>query len=175
VLILGVAIVILGILLYTSKVRAKSETPDAVSRAKDILEEAGIPETLEINPTQPVASLKVPVDTKLIEQIGVTVEVPTTAYVRDQLAKAALTGDISGGMSEAVFEEYFQKPQVEALGLTMTEIPTYSAVCDKVNLELGGSYVNGVLTPPRGWTGSITEWSRYIQKVGLEKYNELKG
>ena len=197
-IVLGVLVVLLGILLYASKVKAEPKAldepelkipdaverakeilegagiPDAVERAKEVLEEARIPETLDIEPPQPVAPLKVPMETKVIKQINVEVKVPTIAYVKEQIAKAALTGDISGGMSEKVFEEYFQKPAAEAIGLTMPEVPSYSAVCDKVNLELGGKYVSGILTAPSGWTGSITEWSRYVQKVGLEKYNELK-
>jgi hypothetical protein len=33
-----------------------------------------------------------------------------------------------------------------------------------LNTQLGGSYVNGKLTPPSSWTGSVTEWSAYVRK-----------
>jgi hypothetical protein len=36
------------------------------------------------------------------------------------------------------------------------------ALYHEINAEQGGSFVNGVLTPPSWWTGSVTEWSRYI-------------
>lgn len=41
---------------------------------------------------------------------------------------------------------------------------TYWEFAEQVNIDLGGNYVNGVLTPPSWWTGSITQWSRYVQE-----------
>ncbi|GAI96766.1 unnamed protein product [marine sediment metagenome] len=41
---------------------------------------------------------------------------------------------------------------------------------DKVNIELGGSYVAGVLTPPPDWVGSVTEWSRHVQIEAAKRY-----
>lgn len=150
--ILGVLVVLFGILLYAAE--AKVEPP--------------------VDPDLLVAPLGIPMETKTIEQLGVTVEVPATAWVKDQIAKAALTGDISGGMSEEVFEEYFQKPYCEAIGITVTDIPTLQRIAEEVNLKLGGSYVNGILTPPLGWTGTVTDWSRYVQKVALQTFDEQK-
>lgn len=190
-LIVGILIVVIGLLLYFLKGKEVEAdglvpstpytTPDAMEAARVLLEGAGVvvpptapPKVSITDPDAPIAPIEIPMETKVIEQIGVEVEVPTITYVEQQIAKAALTGDISGGMSEEVFEEYFQKPAAEAIGLTMAEIPTYSAVADKVNLELGGRYINGILTPPSGWVGSTTEWSRYVQQVALQKYNELK-
>lgn len=51
------------------------------------------------------------------------------------------------------------------LGITATELPAYQESALQINRELGGSYVNGVLTAPAWWTGSITEWSRHVQEV----------
>ena len=38
-----------------------------------------------------------------------------------------------------------------------------------INIQLGGSYVSGVLTPPASWTGSTTEWSRHIRDVAANR------
>ena len=40
----------------------------------------------------------------------------------------------------------------------------------EVNIELGGSYVAGVLTAPPDWPGSITEWSRHAQIEAAKRY-----
>lgn len=40
----------------------------------------------------------------------------------------------------------------------------------KVNIDLGGSYINGALTPPAGWVGSVTEWSRHVQAETLKRW-----
>lgn len=41
---------------------------------------------------------------------------------------------------------------------------TYWEFVLEVNKQLGGSYVNGMLTPPNIWTQSVTAWSRYVQQ-----------
>lgn len=61
------------------------------------------------------------------------------------------------------------------LGITRAELPTYQEFALTVNIGLGGSYVNGVLTPPASWTGSVTEWSRYVQRVTNIRYHEMYG
>ncbi len=43
-------------------------------------------------------------------------------------------------------------------------IGTYNDFALEVNIELGGRYVNGVLTPPASWSGSVTQWSRHVQE-----------
>lgn len=40
----------------------------------------------------------------------------------------------------------------------------------KVNIDLGGSYVAGILTPPPDWVGSVTEWSRHVQAETLKRW-----
>ena len=151
---IGLVIALLGILLWSSssKVSALPDTPivdlGAVDEAKLILEGSGITVPESIDPSQPKNPLVVPTKTVVVEQIGVTLTVPTGIETKEQMNAR--------------------------LGLKASEIPTYSTICDQVNLELGGSYVKGVLTPPKGWSGSVTEWSRYVQQVGLQRYNELK-
>ena len=46
---------------------------------------------------------------------------------------------------------------------------TYQEYVDQVNLELGGSYVNGVLTPPSWWTAGVTQWSRHVQEEAAKR------
>ena len=63
--------------------------------------------------------------------------------------------------------------QLEVIGITELELPSYIQFAEQVNVELGGSYVGGLLTPPAGWTGSVTEWSRHVQAVTQERYQQL--
>ena len=58
-----------------------------------------------------------------------------------------------------------------------TEIPTappaalsLQEIALQVNLELGGSYVAGVLSPPPSWTGTVTEWSKHVQDIAWQRY-----
>ena len=118
-LVFGVIIVILGlVLLFSHKAKAAPTTTPPISpvkEAKILLEGAGV-----TVPEQPVGLLTPRTETKVIEQLGVEVQTDSTAYVQQQLARAALAGDISGGIPEDVFEEYFQKPAAEAIGLTIS-------------------------------------------------------
>lgn len=78
-------------------------------------------------------------------------------------------------------EEYIEDPQtaeqkqLDELGITKDELPTYQEFALQVNRELGGSYVAGYLTPPAYWTKSVTEWSRYVQQVTYERWHQLYG
>lgn len=83
--------------------------------------------------------------------------------------------------TEEAVAQYIEDPQtveeaqLEALGITKDELPTYQDFALQINEELGGSYVAGVLTPPASWTGSVTEWSRYIQQVTNVRWHQLYG
>jgi len=63
---------------------------------------------------------------------------------------------------------------IEALAPPLPTVPTVpktiQEIADEVNIELGGSYVAGVLTPPAWWTGSVTDWSRHVQAIAWERY-----
>ncbi len=48
--------------------------------------------------------------------------------------------------------------------MATTYIGTYNQFALEVNIELGGRYVNGVLTPPASWSGSVTQWSRHVRE-----------
>ncbi len=58
-----------------------------------------------------------------------------------------------------------EQASLAQLGITAAELPAYQELALQINRELGGSYVNGVLTAPAWWTGSITEWSGHVQEV----------
>jgi len=58
----------------------------------------------------------------------------------------------------------------EALGITEAELPSYQDFALQINIELGGSYVAGYLTPPSWWTGTVTDWSRHVQEVTAERW-----
>ena len=60
--------------------------------------------------------------------------------------------------------------QRQAIGITEAEVETYQDFALRINTELGGSYIAGMLTAPSSWTGSITEWSRYVQQVAAERW-----
>ena len=38
-----------------------------------------------------------------------------------------------------------------------------------INIQLGGSYVGGILTPPASWQGSATAWSRHVRDVAANR------
>lgn len=61
------------------------------------------------------------------------------------------------------------------IGITKGELPTYQNFALLINMELGGSYVNGVLTPPDSWAGSVTGWSRHVQEVAFFRYHQMYG
>lgn len=61
----------------------------------------------------------------------------------------------------------------EEWGITKAEIPSLQEYILQVNEELGGRYVGGALTPPSNWTGSVTEWSRHVQEIGITRYKGL--
>jgi len=61
-------------------------------------------------------------------------------------------------------------PEVAAPPLTEAELEAFRELALKVNIDLGGSYVAGVLTPPAGWVGSVTEWSRHVQAETLKRW-----
>ena len=81
----------------------------------------------------------------------------------------------------AEMEAYIADPEkvraegLEKLGITEAELPTYQEFALLINMELGGSYVNGLLTPPASWTGSVTEWSRHVQDVTFLRYHQMYG
>ncbi len=58
----------------------------------------------------------------------------------------------------------------EQLGITEEELPSYQDFALQVNIELGGSYVAGMLTPPSWWTGTVTGWSRYVQQETADRW-----
>ncbi|KKL27603.1 hypothetical protein LCGC14_2383500, partial [marine sediment metagenome] len=53
--------------------------------------------------------------------------------------------------------------QREALGITLAEVKPLAELAQDVNIDLGGSYIGGMLKPPQYWTGSVTEWSKHVQ------------
>jgi len=61
--------------------------------------------------------------------------------------------------------------QRQAIGITEEEVETYQDFALRINTELGGSYVGGMLTAPSSWTGSVTEWSRRVQQVAAERWS----
>jgi len=68
------------------------------------------------------------------------------------------------------FIEEQAEEQLEEIGITKAELPSYQDFALKINEELGGSYVAGMLTPPSWWTGSVTQWSQHVQQVTAEKW-----
>jgi len=140
-------------------------------------------EPIEAAPGAPVTPSQVKTEELVTDPVKITValnalgvQAPATPEdVARTLSGIAAAGiDVSKGIPEAVFREYFQEPAAAAIGLTMAEVPAYAEVALEVNLRLGGSYVAGVLTPPKSWTGSVTEWSMYVQGVALIEYKRLK-
>lgn len=71
--------------------------------------------------------------------------------------------------------EKAEAEQLEELGITRAELPTYKEFALQINMELGGSYVAGVLTPPASWVGSVTAWSRHVQDVTFTRYHQMYG
>jgi len=60
----------------------------------------------------------------------------------------------------------------EVWGITVAEVKSLQDLALEVNIELGGRYIGGVLTPPPSWTGSVTAWSKHIQEVALARFKQ---
>jgi hypothetical protein len=99
----------------------------------------------------------------------VTPTIAATVEAEVEVIKEQFDAGLSGEEVIAAAKER----QLERLDITEAEVPTYAQLADQVNLELGGRYVGGYLTPPSWWKGSVTEWSRHIQQVAIERYHAL--
>ena len=60
----------------------------------------------------------------------------------------------------------------EVWGITVEEVKSLQDLALEVNIELGGRYIGGLLTPPPSWTGSVTAWSKHIQEVALARFKQ---
>lgn len=134
-------------------------TPDAVP----IIIPPGVVLPDEVKAALPSLARGLPVAPTVTPTIAATVEAEVE-IIKEQF-DAGLSGD------EVIAAA--KQRQLERLDITEAEVPTYAELADKVNLELGGRYVAGLLTPPSWWTGSVTEWSRHVQAVAIKRYHEL--
>jgi len=91
----------------------------------------------------------------------------------DEIVAAYAAAAAIGPTAVQTMIEIEAERQRQALGITEAEVETYQDFALRVNTELGGSYVNGVLTPPAWWTGSVTEWSRYVQSEAYVRWQKL--
>lgn len=104
-------------------------------------------------------------------------EAQAWAYYYQRKAEIAAQRAIAIAEAEAYIAdpEKVEAEHLAELGITKAELPTYQDFALLINMELGGSYVNGVLTPPDSWTGTVTGWSKHVQESTFYRYHQMYG